>query len=180
MRKLLISIALGSLMFSLAHAQDTTETAPQAEVYGGYSYAGSGSNGFDVSIAANVNKWFGVVADFGGQYSTFNDQGFTEKIRSHSYLIGPRISLRKKRATPFVHALFGGARVNTETDEFGPLVTFSDTSFAMALGGGLDVKVNEQIAIRAFQIDYLRTSFFGGTQNKGRIAAGIVFRFGKK
>ena len=81
---------------------------------------------------------------------------------------------------PFAHALFGVAKLKTETNEFGPLLSFSDTSFALALGGGLDVTVNDRLAIRVVQIDYLRTSFFDGTQNKGRIAAGIVLRFGKK
>ncbi len=50
----------------------------------------------------------------------------------------------------------------------------------MALGGGLDVSVNDSIAVRVAQVDYLRTHFFFQTQNKGRIAAGLVIRFGKK
>jgi hypothetical protein len=48
------------------------------------------------------------------------------------------------------------------------------------LGGGLDIKVNDRIAIRAVQLDYLRTRFFGETENRGRLAFGIVIRFGKK
>ena len=35
--------------------------------------------------------------------------------------------------------------------------SFSSTSFAMALGGGLDVNVNDRFAIRLAQIDYLPT-----------------------
>jgi opacity protein-like surface antigen len=171
---LLVAVVL-SVSFS-ALGQET----PKAELFGGYAYAGSGSNGFDASIAGNVNDWFGVVGEVGGQYSTLHDQGFTEKIRSHSFLFGPRFSARQKRVVPFVHALFGVSNVKTETNEFGPLVSFSDTSFAMALGGGLDVKVNDRFAIRVVQIDYVQTHFFGETQNKGRIAAGIVLRFGKK
>ena len=159
-----------------AMGQDT----PKAELFGGYAYAGTGSNGFDASIAANVNSWFGLVADVGGQYTRLDDQGFTETIHSHSFLFGPKFSLRRKRVVPFAHALFGVAKLKTETNEFGPLLSFSDTSFALALGGGLDVRVNDRFAIRVVQIDYLRTSFFGGSQNKGRIAAGIVLRFGKK
>ncbi|HWN08339.1 MAG TPA: outer membrane beta-barrel protein [Pyrinomonadaceae bacterium] len=165
------------LVFSLsAFAQNT----PKAELFGGYSYAGTGSKGFDGSIAVNLNDWFGLVADVGGQYTRLTDSGFTEKIRSHSFLFGPKFSIRKNRAVPFAHALVGVSKLKTETDEFGPVVSFSDTSFAMALGGGVDVKVNEHVAIRVVQIDYLRTRFFGGAQNKGRISAGIVFRFGRK
>jgi opacity protein-like surface antigen len=165
------------LVFSFSTAgQDT----PKAELFGGYSYTGSGSNGYDVSIAGNINNWFGVVAEVGGQFSTFTDQGFTEKIRTHSFLFGPKFSYRRHRAVPFAQALFGVAKVKTETDEFGPLVSFSDTGFALAVGGGLDVTLNRHVAVRVVQIDYLRTNFFGGTQNKGRIAAGVVLRFGKK
>ena len=175
MKRILLLMGLLALS-QTARAQDT----PKVELFGGYSYAGSGSHGFDGSVAANVNSWFGLVADVGGQYSKLTDQGFTEKIRSHSLLFGPKFSVRRKRVVPFAHALFGFAHLRTETNEFGPLLTFSDSSFAMALGGGLDVRVNDHLAIRAFQIDYLRTNFFGETQNKGRIAAGVVFRFGKK
>ena len=57
---------------------------------------------------------------------------------------------------------------------------FTDTSFASALGGGLDVRVSPRIAVRAFQAEYVRTQLFGGTQNKGRIAFGVVFRLGQK
>ena len=170
-------LVLVVLMFCFsATAQDT----PKVELFGGYSYAGSGSNGFDASIAANVNEWFGLVGDVGGQYTRLDDQGFTEKIRAHSFLFGPKFSVRRKRAVPFVHALFGVSKLKTETNEFGPLLSFSDTSFAMALGGGVDVKVNDRLAIRVVQIDYLRTNFFGESQNKGRISAGIVLRLGKK
>jgi opacity protein-like surface antigen len=171
---LVVSVAL-LLSFSVL-AQDT----PKAELFGGYSYAGVGSHGFDASIAGNINSWFGVVADVGGQYVRFSDEGFTEKVRSHSFMFGPRFSLRKKRVVPFAQALFGVSNLKTETTEFGPLFSFSDTGFAMALGGGVDVRLNNRLAIRAVQIDYLRTNFFGGLQQKGRISAGIVVRFGKK
>ena len=172
---LLISLVL--LLCCPSKAQDT----PKVELFGGYSYAGSGSNGFDVSAAGNVNDWLGLVADFGGQYTRLDDQGFTEKIRTHSILFGPRFSLRRsKRVVPFVHALFGVAYLKTETNEFGPLLSFSDTSFGIALGGGLDVGVSDHLAIRVFQADYLRTSFFDGTQSKGRISVGVVWRLGRK
>ena len=171
---LLISLMLLSL---LAQAQET----PKAELFGGYSYAGTGSNGFDASVAGNLNNWFGLVADFSGQYSRFDDQGLTEKIRNHSFLFGPQFSLRRsKRVVPFVHALFGVSHLKTETNEFGPLLSFSDTTFGMALGGGLDVGVSDHLAIRVFQADYLRTSFFDSTQSKGRISVGIVLRLGRK
>jgi len=168
-------------LFSSLKAQDSLETTPKAELFGGYSYAGTGSHGFTASVAGNVNDWLGIVAEVGGQYTRLSDQGFTEKIRTHSVLFGPRLSLRRKsRVVPFGHALFGVSHLKTETNEFGPQLTFSDTSFGMALGGGLDVRMTENLAIRAIQLDYLQTRFFGETQNKGRVSVGIVLRFGRK
>ncbi len=52
----------------------------------------------------------------------------------------------------------------------------TDFSFATALGGGLDYKIIKPVAWR-FQGDYVRTSFFGGTQDNVRISTGIVLRF---
>ena len=52
----------------------------------------------------------------------------------------------------------------------------SDTSFATALGGGIDYKIIRPVAWR-FQGDYVQTRFFGATQNNVRISTGIVFRF---
>jgi opacity protein-like surface antigen len=176
MTKAFLVVSVVFLLSFSALAQDT----PKAELFGGYSYAGSGSHGIDASITANINRWFGIVADFGGQYARFSEEGFTEKIRTHTFLFGPRFSLRKKRAIPFAHALFGVSNLKTETTEFGPLFSFSDTGFGMALGGGLDIRLNDRIAIRAVEIDYLRTNFFGGLQQKGRLTAGLVVRFGKK
>ena len=170
-------IGLVLLLSLTVMAQDT----PRVELFGGYSYAGNGSNGFDVSVAGNIDDWFGLVADVGGQYTRLDDQGFTEKIRTHSILFGPKLSLRRSnRVVPFAHALFGFSHLRTETNEFGPLLSFSDSSFGIALGGGLDITINDKFAIRAFQIDYLRTRFFSETQNKGRISVGLVFRFGRR
>ena len=53
-----------------------------------------------------------------------------------------------------------------------------DDGFAMALGGGVDVKLNDRFAIRAIQADYLRSDVFGGTTNGMRLSFGLVFRFG--
>lgn len=177
MRRIICMVSLMFLLSFTTSAQDT----PKAELFGGYSYAGEGSNGFDASIAGNVSSWFGLVADVSGQYTRLEEDGIRERIKTNSYLFGPRFSLRRnKRVTPFAHALFGVSHVKSEAVELGQAFTFSDTSFGMALGGGLDVTVSDHLAIRVIQADYLRTRFFNQTQNEGRIAVGVVLRFGKK
>ena len=174
-------IYLLAVLILLATSPATAQDTPKAEVFGGYSYAGQGSNGFDTSVVGNVNSWLGLGADLSGQSTRLDENGVRENIKTYSLLFGPRFSVRKsKKITPFVHALFGVSRIRTETNEFGPPVSFTDTSFGMAVGGGLDVRLNDRFAIRAVQMDYLRTRFFNQTQNKGRVAVGIVMRFGRK
>jgi opacity protein-like surface antigen len=177
MRKVLYAVAVVLLWLPSAAAQEV----PKAEVFGGYSYAGEGTHGWDASVAGNVNKWLGLVADVSGQYTSLSEPGVSERIRTHSLLFGPQVSVRGGgRATPFVRALLGASHVSTDATESGQRFSFSDTSFAVALGGGLDVKVNDRLAVRAVQLEYIRTSFFGETQNKGRLSFGLVFRFGRK
>ncbi len=52
----------------------------------------------------------------------------------------------------------------------------SNTSFASALGGGLDYRLIKLVALRG-EGDYIRTSFFNTTQNNLRLSFGIVLRF---
>ncbi|MCA1632766.1 MAG: porin family protein [Acidobacteria bacterium] len=180
MRKILFTIWMILVAFLTAKAQGEVET-PKAELFGGYSYAGEATHGWNVSVAGNVNRWLGLVADVSGQRTSLERDGVSERIRTHSFLFGPRFSVRRKgRVTPFVHALFGAAHTDSRATESGLSFHFTDTSFASALGGGLDVRVSPRVAVRAFQAEYVRTQLFGGTQNKGRIAFGVVFRLGKK
>lgn len=178
MKKIVIVLCL--IVFASLSAAAQEET-PKVEVFGGYSYAGSDTHGWNAAIEGNVNKWFGLVGDFSGQYTNTREVDFREKICTHSFLFGPQVSVRKnKRVTPFVRALFGVAYIDSNATEAGQTFLFNDKSFSLALGGGLDVRVNKSIAIRAFQADYVRTKFFGQTQNKGRLSFGIVFRFGRR
>jgi hypothetical protein len=111
MRKAFFSTTLILLLTLPVMAQEELET-PKAELFAGYSYAGGNFHGWNASIAGNVNKWFGVVADFTGHSGgSIDEDGFDEKQRVHSYHFGPRFSFRKKRVTPFVQALFGASRI---------------------------------------------------------------------
>ena len=149
-------------------------------------------NGWNASVTGNANRWLGVEADFGGyyghvgsQFTTFHFTGGavtptttsdTAKVRFHSFMIGPRISYRgNERVTPFVHALAGGIResiVGAQIPSGG-----SETSFGLALGGGLDIKVARGVAIRIIQADYVRSRFGFKVENNLRLSFGAVFCF---
>lgn len=198
---------LGILML-LAAVGVMAQDAPKAELFGGYSYsrvqAGSGLsginlNGWNASITGNVNSWFGVTADFSGHYGSPSGT----KVNRHSFLFGPRLTFRgHDKVNPFVHVLFGGVRGHRSITPAGPppplpqLPPVSETAFGMVLGGGMDVKVGNNFAIRVVQADYLLTRFdqpsgifcitvpcpttIQGTQHNLRLSFGIVWRSGGK
>jgi hypothetical protein len=51
---------------------------------------------------------------------------------------------------------------------------------AFALGGGPDVKVNDNFAIRVAQVDYLGDKVADETGNNFRFSVGVVIRLGKR
>jgi hypothetical protein len=174
--KALCSMCLAFLAFSWALAQDV----PKAEVFGGYSWSGGNFHGWNGSVTGNINKRFGIVADFSGHYGSDSGGPILVKQNAHSFLFGPRFSFRGKRLTPFVYSLFGATRFAESAVISGQRVSAVSTGFSMAIGGGLDVKVNDRIAIRAFQLDYFRPIVNDEPNNRGRLAFGVVLRLGKK
>lgn len=127
-------------------------------------------NGWELAGTYNAFKFFGVTADFSGNYGTV--QG--SPLHVQTFLFGPQIHF-PGRVSPFVHALFGGAH-----ESLGAVpgsVSSSENAFATALGGGIDIKVLPLISLRLIQVDDLVTRFGSGTQNQPRISAGIVIHF---
>jgi opacity protein-like surface antigen len=196
-KSLLLAVFVAAFLSFTAKAQETT---PKAEVFGGYSYlqfrsGGEGINGhgFNLSVAGNFNKHIGLVAEVGRQSASepvnlqdlFGDPSFPNttveaKARLVTYLFGPRFSARSDKVTAFAHSLIGGARGSGEATAAGVSGSISDTGFALALGGGLDVNAGKHIAFRIGQVDYLLTKAFGGTRHNFRYSAGLVFRLGSK
>lgn len=129
-----------------------------------------GYNGFDASITYNFNRYFGVKANATGHsitipfVDTFDGTAETNTVTEHIYnfLGGVQVKNNGKdaRFKPFAHALVGAARnsrkeVNTSPI---PLDNFTNrskvTSFAMKLGGGLDVRLNRRVDLRLIEFDY--------------------------
>ena len=182
-----VLLFLGMFMIALpAKAQNET---PQLEVYGGYDYVrfninanvsgfppreSVNLNGGGGQLEYNANNWLGMVGDLGGYYgSTAGGRG-----GAFSYLLGPRLNLRRERITPFAQVLVGGFLSSSGIGRPGP-----ENNFAMSAGGGLDFKVSRLIAIRPVQAEYFMTAIPDGLkdrQNNFRFSTGIVFRFGNK
>lgn len=190
MRHLLFSVSFIILTTHLATAQTQY---PKAELFGGYSYFRANPeefnlNGWNASVTANVTDWLGVEGDFSGHYGSPAVFGFEipyVDVNSHTFMAGPKITYRSPKIAPFAHVLIGASRAATSAFGF----TVSNTALATAVGGGLDVKVSDAIAVRLLQLDYVMTRhqtapqiFFSGfrdQQNNLRFSAGLVFKLGK-
>ena len=58
-------------------------------------------------------------------------------------------------------------------------MSHTETAFAYAVGGGVDIKIAENIWFRPFMLDYVgQTGANKG--NQMRISVGIVFGFGER
>jgi opacity protein-like surface antigen len=64
----------------------------------------------------------------------------------------------------------------THQTNSGASISSSDTSFAIAVGGGIDYKLVRSVSLRA-QFDSIHDSLFSHTHTNLRISTGIVFKF---
>jgi hypothetical protein len=127
-------------------------------------------NGWEASASFNPFPVFGFTADFAGNYGTF--EGSTVHVQT--YMFGPQVRFPGP-ISPFAHVLFGGAHESLgASDTFAP---GSANAFAMAAGGGLDIKLIPFVSLRVIQIDDLITRFGSGTQHQPRASAGLVIHF---
>jgi opacity protein-like surface antigen len=196
MRRVLVCLIPIILLVSSVHAQEV----PRVELFGGYSYLNLDTtgrtdrlnfNGFDTNVTFNVNRHFGLEADFAGHFQSPCDQGIAIQANNRcavwAYMAGPKVSFHNQRFSPFAHVLFGGDRFSNTNLTAGGFTT-SQTSWSMAAGGGVDFTVSPRISIRLGQFDYFMTNhdlIIGnftdpGHQNHFRISTGVVFKFGKR
>jgi opacity protein-like surface antigen len=157
--------------------------------------------GFEANVTRYFSKHVGLSGDFSGHYRRANarvaDTLFKADHSIYYILGGPQAKfLNDHRASVFLHALGGVARTSVsyrENINTNP-VTANDNStrFAMALGGGIDLRINKRISARVFQMDWIpmlgkdrRVTASDGTvvdimgraqQGNIRLSAGIVFR----
>ena len=153
--------------------------------------------GFETSIIGNFKKWFGIKGDFSAHFNNESKSGpitgctpacttvtqdFQLKTRVYDFLAGPEFKARNStRFTPFAHVLGGVAHTSATFTTPGPtlnlLLKKSDTSFAMALGGGLDIRASKRVSFRAL-MDYnpvfVRDSTVG-TRDFFRFSFGVLF-----
>lgn len=178
MRKLLVLSCLLVAFAASSFAQDS-----KAEIFGGYQYTNVDNNGasdkrvslngWNAALTGYFNNNFGITADFSGAYGKPEVLGTKIDSSNHFFLFGPTVRTGADKTSVFAHALFGAARAKATVAD----AETTDSAFAMAIGGGLDVKTSPKMSIRVGQFDYLYTHFSGEKQNNFRYSAGVVFHF---
>ena len=184
MQRLLLIVILCLVIPTAIHAQE----ASKLEVYGGYSYlraddvsAGANMNGWGAAVTGNTNGWFGVTLDFSGHYRGIDARPETEaRVNTHLMTVGPRFTYRgNERITPFAHVLAGVGRSGYRADTLAGRFDGVHYSSALVAGGGVDLKLAENLAWRLFQGDYVVTRFAGRYEHHLRLSTGLVLQRGR-
>ncbi len=163
-RRLLILLGLFFLSSISARAQGGID------LFGGYSYERLGTspgrnlNGVEITGQFKFTNWLGVAADLDAHF------GLPSQLdgRTLHFMVGPQISF-PARISPFVHILAGIGHLSDNG--------ITDTSFAGAVGGGIDWHIAPFISWRIIQGDDILTHHFGAIQHNARVSTGIVLRF---
>ena len=194
---MLKTAATALTLFLLASA-GFAQVPTSGNVFFGYSYtnayltsgARTNLNGWNGSVEGKVLPFFGVVADFSGQYGaqTLPSGGncivpvgglpggcistTNKSVSEYAFLFGLRGSFSVKKIRPFAQILFGATRLDVNENGAGT----SSTSFAQALGGGIDYHLIPLVSLR-LQADDLHTGSFAYSHNNLRLSTGVVIHF---
>ncbi len=189
--KNLVHFAL-SVLFLLGIA--SAQNIPAVDVFGGYSYmnfnvpasAETASqklnfNGFEFSASVGLFHRLALEGDFSDHWLNDCGQVLNLKCDDFSWGFGPRFNFgdRSSKLTYFVHGLVGQDRADILAVS---ATTVSDTSVALAAGGGVDYWFSRHIGVQLGPVDYVfarhLNSFGAANQSDFRAAGGIAFRFG--
>ena len=137
--------------------------------------------GFNLALGANFHKYVGAKFDYSLHLreDNFSRPAGSGTVDStvQNFLGGIQVKNNSNDGPtfkPFGHALFGVAvqKLDVDSPQLPALFGISDfhtneTSFAMAFGGGLDIKLNDRFDVRVVQIDW-------NIINRGDQQTGIV------
>lgn len=123
-------------------------------------------NGWSVSVEAKYLRYFGIVADFSGQYGSASQNNFLFGLRGGAWI---------GRFLPYAQVMVGAVHTRANEATITP-----ETSFAESLGIGNDFRVVRRISWRN-QVDVLKTGLLSGTfgfeRYNIRLTSGLAVRF---
>ena len=128
------------------------------------AFSDSAHPGWLASYAYSLAEHVALEGDLSGHYRS------NPKDHRYHLDVGPRVMFRTRdeKVGAYGHLMIGFSHVG--------LPNTGDTSFSWVLGGGAEYGFTDQWAGR-FQLDLVRTHWFGDAQNTGRYSFGLVYRF---
>lgn len=198
--KLLIAALLLNCcaLSSPLRAQTAGDAPPRNEFFVGYSFNSAdintltvapertGQHGLNLAYTRYVTEHVGLTFDASAHLKrdnfTFNNLNFERKRDQYHFLGGVQFKSRRSegRVAPFAHVLAGGALfrgfASSRTPAGNTFLIDDAQSFALAVGGGLDVRAGKHFDVRVIQADYLPTFFGSARQDNFRLSFGVVFR----
>jgi len=166
-------IRVGEPVIAVTYNLERAKTAASGA---GFWLQGAGA---DVSVP--VYRRFSLVGSLSGGHASNIQPGVD--LNKLSYVAGPRYTCEISHVSIFGQGLFGGAHGFDSVFPSPGAAKPSANSFAMQLGGGLDIFGKNGLGVRAVELDYVRTGFpNNGTnsQNDFRLGFGISYQFKRR
>ena len=172
-----VDLFIGAAYGKMALGSETALFAPKSRNF----------YGLEFNAKLNLHKNFGIILlDAGVLYgrtkipSPLGSQfDANTSLQSYQFLFGPEVAYRSRKVQLFGHGLFGANHTavvwNIGSDNNPTLI--GRTHFALGAGVGLDVSINEHLAYRVFQADYIPTLVNGRWEKNYRASTGIVVHF---
>ena len=168
-----------ALLLTMLSTAAWAQVPTRGNVFFGYSYDRTSIvsndttnlNGWEATLEGKFLPWIGLVADIDGHYGSHSFSGASANVTAHNVLFGPRVSVQVQRYRPFAEFLVGVSHISRSNG-----ISDSNTSFANAVGGGLDYRIFGPVTLRG-QLDWINTRFYGQGQNGVRFSTGIAFHF---
>ena len=173
---LLLATLLLGFLFGLQESSAQafpTATAPGAYISVGGTYSFFQSDygqhklgGAGAFVDINPRKQVGIEAE--GRWLQQNKLADTTET---TYLIGPRIQIRRGRFSPYVKTLVGLGHFNF------PYNFAQGNYFVIAPGAGVDFNVNEKLKIRLIDVEYQQwPNYTFGTLSPYGVSFGFSYR----
>jgi hypothetical protein len=174
-----LAVALG-LAASLAGAAPRRAAPAKSvspELFAGYSYTKAGEaslHGLGLSGSYPLGATLSLVVDLSGHDGSFAGADLGQL----GLMAGARWSPSSARLRPFAEGLLGGVRTSVSVDVAGARVSDADSDWGVALGGGVDYRLNGRWSLSG--LVHLRLLHGEGAWDSDpRFVVGAVYRLGR-
>jgi hypothetical protein len=139
-----------------------------------------GLGGGYLEAGYHLRNGFSLIGELTLEYAnTLGQPGYNQS--QLTYMGGPRLSHRTHQLLPYAQFLVGGAHESTPNPLLGSPSTSSASSWALAIGSGIDIDLTRQLAVRPVEAQFIRAAFPSGAGNEQQhliLGVGFVLNLG--